>query len=236
MVDLYLRPPNWLWWIKLLEIVWNWRHSPIIFSKSFPIMLRRTISQYDLGESYTDLLGLGITIVVEVLKWDGQCPKSIQALVISISLKTQSSFFMMDLIWFQVNLSGPRADELLHFSIVLINSCLEKGFQLLIGLLGISFKTWILISLIWAELKKLCRAIQRSSSSIYGCPLYWIALIAGSLCFLIQFMRSHRPHFLLVISSILSSKKDILVFLTILLKLHQFSRLQEKQYFSSDRW
>ena len=148
IVDLCLRPSNWLWWIKLLEIVWNWRHSPIIFLKSFPIMLRRTIGRYNLGESYVNLLGLGITIVVEVLKWDGQCPKSIQALAISISLKMQSSFLMMDLIWFQVNLSGPRADELLHFSIALINSYLEKGFQLLIGLLGILSKMWISISLV----------------------------------------------------------------------------------------
>jgi len=31
-------------------------------------MLRRTIGQYDLEELYADLLGLGIMIVVEVLK------------------------------------------------------------------------------------------------------------------------------------------------------------------------
>jgi len=34
-------------------------------------MLRRTIGQYDLGESNVDLLGLRITTVVEILKWDG---------------------------------------------------------------------------------------------------------------------------------------------------------------------
>ena len=159
MVDLCLRPSNWLWWIKLLEIVWNWRHSPIIFSKSFLIMLRRTIDQYDLGELYVDLLGLGITIIVEVLKWNSQCSKSIQALAISISLKMQSSFLMIDLIRFQINLSGLGADKLLHFSIASINSCLEKGFQFLTGLLGILSKMWISISLVWAELKKLCRVI-----------------------------------------------------------------------------
>ena len=48
-------------------------------------------------------------------------------------------------------------------------------------------------------------------------------------------MRSHELHFLLAISSILLSKKDLLVFLTVLLKLRQFSRLRESQYFSSDR-
>jgi len=54
--------------MKLLEIVWNWSHSPIIFSNSFPIVLRRTIGQYDLGELYADLLGLGIMTVVDILK------------------------------------------------------------------------------------------------------------------------------------------------------------------------
>ena len=57
--------------MKLLEIVRNWRHSPIIFSKSFPVVFKRTIGQKDFGESYTVLLGLGMTIVVDVLKWDG---------------------------------------------------------------------------------------------------------------------------------------------------------------------
>ena len=50
VVDLNFRPPSWLGWIKLLEIIWNWRHSPIIFSKRFPIVLRRIIGWYDLGE------------------------------------------------------------------------------------------------------------------------------------------------------------------------------------------
>ena len=43
VVNLCLRPPNWLRWIKLLEIVWNWRWSPIIFSKSFPIVFNQSI-------------------------------------------------------------------------------------------------------------------------------------------------------------------------------------------------
>ena len=97
VVDLCLRPLSWLGWIKLLEIIWNWRHSPIIFSKSFPIVLRRTIWQYDLGESKVALLGLWITTIVEVLKWDSQCPKSIQALAISMNLQIQSLFLMIDL-------------------------------------------------------------------------------------------------------------------------------------------
>ena len=167
MVDLCLKPPNWLWWMKLLEIVWNWRQSPIIFSKSFPIVFKRTIGQYNLGELYTVLLGLGIMIVVDNLKWDGQYPKSIQALAMSISLDKQSSSLMMILICLQVSLLGPGTDKLLHFSIALINSCLENEFHSFTDLLGMSSRTWISISCVWAELKELCRVIQRSSSLIH---------------------------------------------------------------------
>ena len=158
--------------MKLLEIVWNWRWSPIIFSKSFPIMFKRTISQYNLGKLYTVLLGLEIMTVVDNLKWDGQYPKSIQALAMSISLDKQSLSLMMILIWLQISLSGPRADKLLHFSITSINSCLENKFHSFIDLLGILSRTWISISHVWAELKELCRAILRSSSLIHGHPSY----------------------------------------------------------------
>ena len=98
MVDLDLRPPSWLGWIKQLEIIWNWKCSPIIFLKNFPIVLRRTIGWYDLGKSNMALLGLGITTIVEILKWDGQWPSSIQALVMSMNLQMQLSFLIIDLI------------------------------------------------------------------------------------------------------------------------------------------
>jgi len=54
--------------MKLLEIDKNCKYSPIIFSKSFLIVLSRTIWQNDLVESYKALFGLGIIMVVEVLK------------------------------------------------------------------------------------------------------------------------------------------------------------------------
>jgi len=47
-------------------------------------MLRRIIGLNDLGESYDFLLGLGITIVLEILKCDGQYPKLMHALAIWI--------------------------------------------------------------------------------------------------------------------------------------------------------
>ena len=151
-----------------------------------------------------------------------------------ISLAIQSLSLMISLIWLYVNLSGPGVDELLHFLIISINSFLAKEFYSSVGLLEISSKMWISISLVWAELKKLCRAIQRSLSSIHECPSYWIASITESFHFLIQFISFHGPHFLFAISYILSSKKRHFVFLTVLLKLCQFSRLWYAWYLSRD--
>ena len=218
VVDLCLKPPSWLWWMKLLEIIWNWRYSPIIFSKSFPIVLKRTIEQYDLEESNIVLLDLGITTMVEVLKWDSQYPKSIHVLVISISLQIHSSLLIIDLRYLQVSLSESRANKLLHFSIILISSFLKNGFYTLVVLSGILSRIWRSISLAWAKLNELWRAFHRFSSSIHRHLSYWMASITGSLHFLTQFISSHGPHFLFTISSILSSKKDCLDFLTMLLK------------------
>ena len=46
----------------------------------------------DLGESYDFLLGLGITIILEILKCDGQYPKLIQELAIWMKLSRHSLF------------------------------------------------------------------------------------------------------------------------------------------------
>ena len=89
-VDLYLKPPNWHGWIKLLDIEENYNLSPIIFSKSLLVVLSSTMGRNNLGKSYDILLGLGIMTVDNILKWVGQCPKLIQALAISISLLVHS--------------------------------------------------------------------------------------------------------------------------------------------------
>ena len=57
---------------------------------SLPRVLRRTISLNDLGESYDFLLGLGMTTVVDFLKYKGQYPNSIQVLAILIMKLRQS--------------------------------------------------------------------------------------------------------------------------------------------------
>jgi len=47
------------------------------FSMSLPTVLRRTIDLKALRELYDFLLGLGITIIVDLLKCKGQYPTSI---------------------------------------------------------------------------------------------------------------------------------------------------------------
>ena len=58
-------------------------------------------------------------------------------------------------------------------------------------------------------------------------------MIAGSLYFLTQFISFYRSYFSFIISSILSSKKICLDFLTVFLKSFQFSRLCVCQYLFS---
>ena len=143
-------------------------------------------------------------IVVDILKWDGQWPKSIQALALAMSLVMYSSLLIILLIWLQVSLSRLGANKLLHLSIALISSSLENGVHTLATLLGISFKSWRSTLWDWAKLKKLWRVSHRSSNSIYSWLLNWIALTAGSFYFLTQFISFYRPYFLLAISVILS--------------------------------
>ena len=175
-------------------------------------------------------------MVIDVLKWDGQCPRSIQVLAISIDLIIHLSFLMIFLMWLQDNLSGPGADELLYFSMASISSFLENSNHVLMFLLGILFNSWISISWDYVELKELWRVSHRLSNLIHGWPLYLMALIAGSLCFLTQFMSFHGLYFLLVISLILLLKKVCLVFLTVLLNFFQSSRHLDWWYVLRSLW
>ena len=69
--------------------------------------------------------------------------------------------------------------------IELLYSSLENSVYFITGFFGISSNKSGLIWWFCAELNDEWRACQRSSSSRQGWLLYWIALIAGSLCFLI---------------------------------------------------
>jgi len=64
---------------------------------SFPSILRRMIRQNALGESYDSLFGLGMTIVVDDLKYDSHKPSSKQALAIFMILLKYTLLLMMHL-------------------------------------------------------------------------------------------------------------------------------------------
>jgi len=130
--------PSWLEWTKLLEITWNYRHSPICFLISFLKVFRRTMSQKILGESYNALFSFGIIIEVNILKWNGQW--LIHVLAILTMLLRHFSFLITTLRHFHDIQSGLYIDKSLHLIITLLNSLLENGIQIDVSFDGISSK------------------------------------------------------------------------------------------------
>ena len=96
------------------------------FSMSLLRVLRKTIRQNALGVSYEDLLGFGIIINIDFLKWEDQCPKFIQALAILIIDIKHMLLSMIHLRSFHKILSMLEADESLHFMIADLNSSFKK--------------------------------------------------------------------------------------------------------------
>ena len=90
-VNLNLRPPSWLGWINSFEAVLNWSLSPMTFLMSLPTVLRRTIGLNTLGESYDFLFSLKMTIMVDLLKCEGQYPNLIHMLAILMIILRQLS-------------------------------------------------------------------------------------------------------------------------------------------------
>ena len=231
-VNLNLNSPNWLGCMKLFATTCNWSFSAIIFLMSLPSVLRRTIGWKDLGWSYNCLLGLGMTIVDDLLKWFGQCPRLIQVSVMLMMLLRQSSCLRMALRWYHDNLSGPGVDELLHLLITCLNSSLENGFQNIVNLSLILSRTSMLIHWWSAVLKEEWRVLHRLLIVRHGWSPYLIASIAGSFHLLTQFISFQGPWLLFTISWILSSKKDFFVILTTFLNIFQNSRLLVVLYLS----
>jgi len=127
VVDLNSSPSNWLWWMKLLDVMWNWSLLPITFLISFPRVLRSMIGLKDFGESYDILLDLDIMIVVDFLKWLGQYPNLIQVLAMVMIFWRHIFSLITCLRYPHDSLLGPKADELLHLTIVLVNSSSKNG-------------------------------------------------------------------------------------------------------------
>ena len=101
---------------------------------SLPKVLRSTMGQKDLRWSYAILFILEIITVEECLKWLGQCPRFMHALVMLIMLERQSSCLRMVLRCHHVSLSRPGADELLHLIIACLNSSIKNGFYVVVVL------------------------------------------------------------------------------------------------------
>ena len=148
---------------------------------------------------------------------------STHALAISMSLLRHTMSLMILLRCLQDSLSSPEVDELMYFSITLINSSFENKFHVIISLQGISSSNWGSIWQSWAKLNDRWRACHKSLISIQGLPLKWITSIAGILYYLTQFMSSQGPLLLFVISWIFKSKKLHFVFLTVFLNFFQSS-------------
>jgi len=128
----------------LLDIEENCNLSPIIFSKSLLVVLSSIMGQKDLDKLYEVLLGLEIMTIDDILKWDGQKPKLVHVLAISISLLVYSSSLMISLKCLQDNLSSPEVNKLLQLSMAFKSSFFEKGAHVVVSLSEISSKRLIL--------------------------------------------------------------------------------------------
>ena len=96
------------------------------FSMSLLTVLRRTIGLKAFRELYDFLLGLGIMIVVDLLKCESQYLTSIQALAMLIMTLRHLSSLKIAFKWLHDNFSGPGADNLLQLASVILNSSFEK--------------------------------------------------------------------------------------------------------------
>jgi len=132
-------------------------------------------------------LGFGITIDIEVLKWEGQKPISKHILAMSMIFDKQTKSLMIILRWCNESLSDLGMEELLQLQIAFLNSAFEKRIQ------ASNFLSWSLSSklkstcLSWALLKVEWSVFQRLSVSRHSWLLNLIASTAGSLCLLTQF-------------------------------------------------
>jgi len=216
IIDLNLRLQSWLWWMKLLETTWSWSISLMAISISLPNVFKRTIGLNAFGESYDVLLGLEITIVEEILKWDGQWPSSIQAFAMEIMFFKHVLSLRIILRCLHDSLLGSRVEELLYLIRELTNSSSAKRVQDKDENNLNSSRASQSIMQYWTVLKVECNACQKLSSSRHGQLLNLIASRVESFYLLTQFMSSHGPHFLLAISLILRLKNVLLVLFTVL--------------------
>lgn len=212
MVKHCLRLSNWQECMKFFKIDWNCSLSLMTFFMSLPSILSKTIGLNTFRKLYNVLFGFGIIF------W------------------RHSSFWMIILMCLQDNLFGLEVNILLHLKIALLNFSFEKGFQLIVDTLRISFSKSMFIWWFWAKLNNRWSACHKSSSLRYSWPSYWMILIFGSFHFFTKFMSFQRPNFLFEISWIFWLKNTCLVFLAVFLKIFQSSNCLKTLYFSRSLW
>ena len=140
------------------------------FLISLLIVLSKMINLKFLGKSYDFLLGLGIMMNAETLKYNSQWPHSIYTSAILINFLKHAISSTILLRYLYDNLSSPVISKLLHFAIELMNSSFENGFHLMVDLLGIYSSNFMLIWQFCTVLNDRWR--YRLSSLIHGQLLY----------------------------------------------------------------
>ena len=138
------------------------------FLMSFPKVFKRTMGLNDLEVSYNVLLGFRIIMVIDVLKWVSQCPISRQAFAMLTMFFKHNLSLIICLRCLYPILSGPGVDELLHLSIVLVNSFSEKGYHEEVVNASILIRMSLSMQQSWAILKDKCKAYQKSFISKHG--------------------------------------------------------------------
>ena len=148
-------------------------------------MFSNMIGLNDFRELYDSLFGFGITIVVDVLKCEGQKPSSRQVLAILVIFFKHVESLRIYLRYLHTSLLEPSIDKLLHLINALVTFSSEnKFYDEFINDFN-SLRTSSLITWCWAVLKVECSTCYRLSILIYGWPLYLITSIGSSLYLLI---------------------------------------------------
>ena len=154
----------------------------------------------------------------DILKWDSQWPILIHMLVMLTILIIYLLSLVIALKCFQEIQYSLGVDESFYLLMVLLTSSFKKDNHSEVIFDGSLSKMLRLTWQFCVELNIWYNICQRLLISIQGYPLNWSASIASSLCFLTQFIRSQSLWFFEVISWILSSKNNLLIFLTTSLK------------------
>jgi len=129
VVDLCLMSPSWLGSKKLLAVMWNCSLLLTTFSISLPVVLRRMMGRKELSVLCDILFGLGMTMELADLKWEGQYSSVMQALAMCTNFSRHMLCEIMALRCLHDMWSGPGVEDDEHLAIVSLNSWLENGGQ-----------------------------------------------------------------------------------------------------------